>query len=87
MLSNIKKQIKQIKQYISNTINFIIITKSIGISIFTLSLIFNFIESLYFGWNTDRGFNLKPLSIAEYICDDISLVLMGFGIYFIWRKV
>ena len=84
MLYNIKQQIKQ---YISNTIDFIITTKSIGISIFTLALIFNFITSLYFGMGTDRGFNLKPESIAEYICDDISLVLMGFGIYFMWGKV
>lgn len=87
MLSNIKQQIKQIKKYISNTINYIITTQSIGISIFILSILFNFITSLYFGWNTDRGFNLQPESIAEFICDDISLLLMGFGLYFMWRKV
>ena len=84
MLSNIKQQIKKC---ISNLMHYIITTKSIGISIFIFSILFNFIESLYFGWNTDRGFNLKPESIAEFVCNDIGLVLMGFGLYFMWRKV
>jgi hypothetical protein len=44
---------------------------------------FNFIESIYFGQGTEIGFNLKPQSIGEFICDDISIILIVVGIFLI----
>jgi hypothetical protein len=58
-----------------------------GLIILVLSLIFNLLESLYFGVGTELGFNRKPQSSGELICDCISIIGTLVGIYFIWLKL
>ena len=58
-----------------------------GLCIFIAGIIFNLLESLYFGIGTDIGFNLKPQSIAEFICDDISLIAILIGGYLMGLKL
>ncbi|MHC1722473.1 MAG: hypothetical protein AB9836_04610 [Aminipila sp.] len=36
--------------------------------------LFNIIESLYFGQGTELGFNRRPMSVAEFICDSLCFV-------------
>ena len=60
--------------------------KKTGIYILIISIVFNFVESLLFGMNTELGFNLKPMSIAEYFCDSISLIGQVIGVYMILEE-
>jgi hypothetical protein len=41
---------------------------------------------LQFGKGSLAGFNFKPQSIPEFICDDISLILMSIGLYLMVSK-
>jgi hypothetical protein len=52
-----------------------------GYFIFILGILFNLLESLYFGQGTARGFNHQAESIAEFVCDDIALALMILGFF------
>lgn len=52
-----------------------------GFRIFLAGLLFNLIESLWFGRNTELGFNQDPQSISEFVCDYIALSIMVFGIF------
>ena len=63
------------------------IKKHKGFSYFVGGIIFNFVESLYFGIGTEIGFNHSAQSISEFICDDISLVIMGYGTYLMGLKL
>lgn len=52
------------------------------------SMIFNLAESLLFAKN-GQPFNIKPLSIGEWICDMISTLIFVFGLmmatYDMWK--
>lgn len=45
-----------------------------------VSLIFGIMETQYFGWN------LTPQSLAETICDGISLLLNFYGLYLLFTN-
>jgi hypothetical protein len=47
----------------------------LGVAIFFITLLFNFLETWYFGWN------LKPQSPAEMSCDYISTAGTWSGIF------
>jgi len=55
--------------------------KNKGLWIVILSIVFNILESLYFGMGTQRGFNLDPMNIGELICDGISTIIFFIGIW------
>ena len=59
----------------------------LGLTVFFTGVIFNIVESLYFGTGTARGFNHKPESIPEYMCDSLSLTTMVVGIYMMSIKI
>jgi len=63
------------------------LSKSKGFKIFVYGIIFNLLESFYFGRGTERGFNLKPESIGEFICDDIAIVMIVAGAYLMWHEI
>lgn len=58
-----------------------------GFSIFISGIVFNLLESLYFGIGTKIGFNHSPQSIGEFICDDISIILFVLGAYLMGLKL
>jgi hypothetical protein len=64
-----------------------VIIKSKGLKVFMLGIVFNLLESLYFGQGTDMGFNLKPQSVGEFICDDISIILIVIGSYLMAMEI
>lgn len=43
-------------------------------------MIFNLISSLYFGLNTEVGYNFDPMSAGEWVCDIISALGQYFAI-------
>lgn len=47
---------------------------AIGVIMFFSGLVFNFTETWWFGWN------LKPQSTAELICDYISFTVLAIGV-------
>jgi len=49
--------------------------KDYGILLIIISAVFGFLETHYFGGNW------TPQSIAEYICDGLSLSINLFGLY------
>lgn len=51
-----------------------------SIIILAIGLLFNLLESLYFGAAQGLAFNLHPLTTGEFICDDISLLIMAFAV-------
>lgn len=61
--------------------------KSRGFKLFVLGIVFNLLESLYFGIGTERGFNLKPQSIGEFICDDITTIILIAAAYLMWLEI
>lgn len=50
-----------------------------SVFIFTAFLLFNLLESLYFGQGTPRGYNLYPINIWEWLCDIFSVAGMFFA--------
>lgn len=58
-----------------------------GFIIFVLGIVFNLIESLYFGTGTTKGFNLTPMSIGEFICDDIAMAIMILGMFIMATRI
>ena len=58
-----------------------------GFLIFIGGIAFNFVESLYFGIGTKLGFNQRPQSIGEFICDDIAVIIMVLGAYIMYETV
>lgn len=61
--------------------------QSDGVILFGLSLLFNILESIYFGWGTPQGFNMKPQSIGEFICDYIAIFGMFSGVYLAVKEI
>lgn len=56
-----------------------------GLIIFLFGLLFNLLETLWFGRGTELGFNATPMSKAELVCDYIAIGIMVAGIYLIFR--
>lgn len=56
-----------------------------GFYITISGIILNVLESLYFGYGTKLGFNLKPMSVSELICDAICMIILILGVFFILR--
>lgn len=56
------------------------IKKYRSVCIFATFLLFNLLESLYFGQGTAKGFNYEPVSVYEWICDIVSDIGMYFAI-------
>lgn len=52
-----------------------------GLIIITSGIIFNIIETLYYGRGAAKGFNMFPASLGEYICDSIALITIIIGYY------
>lgn len=52
-----------------------------GITIFLAGLLFNLLESLWFGRGTELGFNMKPMSMGKLVCDYIAIGLMAVGAF------
>jgi hypothetical protein len=52
-----------------------------GFLIFVLGLVFNLVESFYFGKGTEMGFNMNAASRPELICDYISVALIIAGFF------
>lgn len=58
-----------------------------GLVIFLAGLLFNLLETLWFGRNSPMGFNLYPMSAGELICDYIAVVVMVIGFYFMGKNL
>lgn len=59
-----------------------------GAVLFCSALLFDAVQTLYFGIGSEKGFNLQPESIAEMICDYmttgvilVGLILSMFDLY------
>ena len=50
-----------------------------GFWIFVVGIIFNILETAYYGWGTPTGINVIAMSIGEMVCDYIALILMVLG--------
>jgi hypothetical protein len=59
-----------------------------ALSVIAAAMFFNLIESIVFAKN-GSPFNLKPLSVGEWICDIISTLIFIFGVmmatYDLWN--
>ncbi|SFU95835.1 hypothetical protein [Alicyclobacillus macrosporangiidus] len=53
----------------------------IGLALMLLALVFNTLETWYFGWN------MFPKSAQEMACDNFSIVLLGVGIAFFAKGI
>lgn len=50
-----------------------------AVFVVALGMIFNLVESIMFA-KSGNPFNLKPLSIGEWVCDIISILVILFGV-------
>lgn len=59
-----------------------------ALGVIATGMVFNLVESIMFAQN-GNPFNLKPLSIGEWICDIIATLIFLFGLmlmtYDIWK--
>jgi|GEM_PF-6719944 len=59
-----------------------------ALGVIFIGMIFNVIESVFFAQN-GNPFNLKPLSVGEWVCDIIATLIVVFGFmmatYDMWK--
>ena len=59
-----------------------------ALGVIFIGMIFNVVESVLFAQN-GNPFNLKPLSVGEWVCDIITTLIVVFGfmmaIYDMWK--
>ena len=60
---------------------------SLGVRLLGFGLIFSLIESFWFGRFSTMGFNLKPQSSGELVCDYVALFIMICGIFLLQHEV